>query len=148
MGNIPSSVNGNRRQHNHILDKQRIEAMITQGAILTALNGDISNMEPLKERVTAKEIIDLVQSIPDSGEHIYEWEGEQRITQEWLCGNFAGRGFGGKTIEEAAEKMIDYLYRHIGHKSMVGDAVTGSGFPNLNKVRAYCLAFNDREDIA
>lgn len=92
----------------------------------------------IEEKVTPSEIIELVKRLPDSESHIYEWEGKQCITQEWLCGAFAGRGFEGNTLEEAAQQMIDYLYRQIGHNSMVGICVTESGFPNLSRVYEYC----------
>jgi len=95
------------------------------------------------KRITPTEIIDLVKSLPDADKHIHQEYDCQCITQEWLCGNFAGRGFVGDTIEEAAEKMIQYLYDHIGHKSMVGDSVTNSGFPDLKQVENYCLSFSD-----
>lgn len=100
----------------------------------------------MEKRVTAKEIIELVRSLPDAENHIHEWDGKQCITQEWLCGGFAGRSFEGDTLEEAAEEMIDYLYRHIGHKSMVGDDVTKSGFPNLKRVKEYCLSYFEDEE--
>ena len=94
------------------------------------------------KRIAPNEIIDLVESLPEADKHIYqEYDDKQCITQEWLCGNFAGRGFTGDTIEEAAEKMIQYLYDHIGHKSMVGASVTDSGFPDLKQVKSYCLSF-------
>ena len=89
-------------------------------------------------RITAQEIIDLVKRLPDSDSHIYEEDGKICITQEWLCGTFAGRGFFGETLEEAAEEMIDYLYEHVGHDSFVGKYVTDSGFPDLEKVERYC----------
>jgi hypothetical protein len=94
----------------------------------------------------AEEIIDLVKRLPDSELHIYELSGEHHITQEWLCGNFAGRGFSGDTLEDAASKMIEYLYRHIGHNSMVGDSVTNSGFPDLKKVERYCRRFEEKDN--
>ncbi len=90
------------------------------------------------KRVTPTEIIELIKKLPDVDSHIYEWEGKQCITQEWLCGAFAGRGFEGNTLEETAEELIDYLYKHIGHASMVGRCVTESGFPDLGKVYQYC----------
>lgn len=95
----------------------------------------------MKNKVTASEIIELVRRLPDAENHIYEWDGKQCITQEWLCGGFAGRSFEGDTLEEAADEMIEYLYKHIGHKSMVGYCVTESGFPNIQSVEAYCKSF-------
>ncbi len=97
------------------------------------------------KRVTPKEIINLVKSLPDADQHMHQDSGKQYITQEWLCGAFAGRAFESKTVEGAAEKMIQYLYDHIGHKSMVGDAVTNSGFPDLKQVEDYCLSFDEYE---
>lgn len=40
--------------------------------------------------------------------------------------------------EDAAQQLIDYMYEHIGHNSMVGKSVSESGFPNLEKVYEYC----------
>ena len=87
---------------------------------------------------TAEEIIELVEKLPNADQHIYFEDGKHYITQEFLVGTFAGRGFEGDTLEEAAQKLIDYLYEHIGHKSMVGNEVTKSGFPNLDSVERYC----------
>ena len=92
----------------------------------------------MKTRVTPQQIIELVEKLPDADQHIHIFEHKYYITQEWLVGNFAGRAFEGDTLEEATQKLIDYLYEHIGHDSIVGNAVTRSGFPNLNKVERYC----------
>ena len=59
------------------------------------------------------------------------------ITQEWLCGTFAGRGFEGKTEDEAWEKLEEYLNNHIGHNSWVGNIVTDSGWPDYDRVIKY-----------
>jgi hypothetical protein len=93
----------------------------------------------MSNKVTPEEIIRLVKSLPDAEHHIYKDSDKHYITQEWLCGAFAGRAFASDTLDEAAQKMIDYLYRHIGHNSIVGDCVTKSGFPDLQKVARYCL---------
>ena len=92
----------------------------------------------MENKITPKEIIELIKSLPDSDSHIFENNGEVIVTNEWICGTFAGRGFSGETKEEAAQQLIDYLYRHIGHNSMVGATVTISGFPDLEKVKRYC----------
>lgn len=92
----------------------------------------------MKTRVTPQQIIELVEKLPNADQHIYFEDGKHYITQEFLVGTFAGRGFEGDTLEEATQKLIDYLYEHIGHKSMVGNAVTRSGFPNLDSVERYC----------
>jgi hypothetical protein len=39
----------------------------------------------------------------------------------------------------AAKRLIAYLDRHIGHDSVVGRAVTKSGYPNVDKMREYLL---------
>jgi hypothetical protein len=101
----------------------------------------------MKNKVTAKEIIELVRRLPDAESHIHEWNGKQYITQEWLCGNFAGRSFEADKLEDATEEMIDYLYKHIGHDSMVGDSVTASGFPDLERVEQYCRHIEEEEEI-
>ena len=49
------------------------------------------------------------------------------------------------TLEEAAQEMIDYLYAHIGHESMVGSSVKRSGFPNLKLVEKYCKSYYEEE---
>jgi len=92
----------------------------------------------MERKTTPKEIIELVSKLPDSNLHIYSDEGKQCITQEWLCGSFAGRSFEAENLEDAASEMIEYLFRHIGHDSIVGKAVTDSGFPDLKKVENYC----------
>jgi len=91
------------------------------------------------KRITANEILELIRSLPDADDHIYFFNGHWNVTNEWLCGTFCGRGFSAKKIEVAAEMLIDYLYRHIGHDSMVGREVTASGFPDLKKVKEYCM---------
>lgn len=92
-----------------------------------------------------KKIIELVRRLPDAERYIYEWNGKQCITQEWLCGNFAGRLFEADKLEDAAQEMIEYLYKHIGHESMVGRCVTDSGFPDLKKVEQYCTRLEAEE---
>jgi oligoribonuclease (3'-5' exoribonuclease) len=97
-------------------------------------------------KVTANEIIELVKMLPDSDLHIQKKNESSSITNEWLCGSFAGRGFEAPTLEEAAEELIEYLYKHIGHNSMVGQSVTDSGFPDLKRVKKYCMRFEKLED--
>jgi len=88
-------------------------------------------------KVTPEEIIDLVRRLPDADLHIHSEKGSPSITNEWLVGAFAGRGFTAPTLVEAAQEMINYLYKHISHRSMVGREVTDSGFPDLKKVERY-----------
>lgn len=94
----------------------------------------------MKTKVTPHEIIKLVEKLPNADQHIYFEDGKHYITQEWLVGTFAGRAFEGDTLEEATQNLIDYLYEHIGHGSMVGNAVTRSGFPCLDKMERYCTS--------
>ena len=97
----------------------------------------------MENKITPNEIIELIESLSDSDSHIFEDDGKIVVTNEWLCGSFAGRGFSGDTKEESAQQLIDYLYRHIGHNSMVGATVTISGFPDLEKVKRYCELQSD-----
>ena len=101
----------------------------------------------MKTRVTPQQIIELVEKLPDAGKHIYTEDGKHYITQEWLVGAFAGRAFEGDTLEDATQNLIDYLYEHIGHKSVVGNEVTKSGFPNLNSVERYCTPVVEEDNL-
>lgn len=94
----------------------------------------------IMKRPTATEMLDLIKRLPDSENHIHicNIDGKHCVTNEWFAGAFAGRAFEGDTYEEATEQLIDYMYKHIGHDSMVGKAVTESGFPNLDLVYNYC----------
>lgn len=89
--------------------------------------------------ITPKEILDLIESLPDSESHIFSDEDGITVTSEWLVGNFAGRPFIDTTKEKAAKQLIDYLDMHITHDSMVGSIVRKSGYPDLKKVKEYCL---------
>lgn len=91
-------------------------------------------------RITPKEMLFLIRRLPDSEDHIHICciDGKHCVTNEFFAGAFAGRSFEGDTYEEATEQLIDYMYEHIGHNSIVGKAVTESGFPNLDKVYEYC----------
>lgn len=91
--------------------------------------------------MTPKEILELIRKLPEAEHHvcICPINKKPMVTNEWLCGGFAGRGFDGDTFEEAAQQLIDYLYEHIGHDSIVGNEVTKSGFPDLDRVYQYCL---------
>jgi hypothetical protein len=59
-------------------------------------------------------------------------DGEWLVTNEFLCGGFAGRAFGGQTLEDAAAQLADYFDAHVGHDSIVGQCVTESGWPNMD----------------
>lgn len=85
------------------------------------------------------EILDLIESLPDSESHIFSDEDGITVTSEWLVGNFAGRPFIDTTKEKAAKQLIDYLDMHITHDSIVGNVVRKSGYPDLKKVKEYCL---------
>ena len=91
------------------------------------------------KRVTTEEILNLIRSLPDAEWHIHEFDGLQWVTQEWLVGPLTGFAFDGDTTEQAAEKLIDYLYENIESDDLIGDIVTESGFPDLKKVKEYCL---------
>jgi len=101
------------------------------------------------KRPTAKEVLRLINSLPESDLHISKCpiSGQPCVTNEWFAGGFAGRSFEGKTFEEAAEKLIDYMYEHVGHDSIVGKAVTESGFPDLERVYEYCKPAPVEEEV-
>lgn len=88
--------------------------------------------------ITAEQMKELILNRPDYKDYLYEENGKYIVTQEWLCGTFAGRSFEGGTEKEALKKLINYLYRHMGHDSMVGKIVDESGFPDLHLVENYC----------
>ena len=92
------------------------------------------------EKVTPKQILELINRLPDAESHIHICciDGKHCVTNEWFAGNFAGRSFEADNYEDAAQQLIDYMYEHIGHNSMVGKSVSESGFPNLEKVYEYC----------
>lgn len=89
--------------------------------------------------MSPEDLIKFIESsVPDHGDYLYPNESDEwRITNEWLCGTFAGRGFSGATKEIAAQKLINYFNKHIGHKSIVGHCVTESGWPNLESVKEW-----------
>lgn len=101
------------------------------------------------KRPTAKEILTLIKRLPDAKSHIHICciDGKHCVTNEFFAGAFAGRSFEGDTYEEAAEQLIDYMYEHIGHDSMVGKAVTESGFPDLERVYEYCKPAPVEEEV-
>ena len=100
----------------------------------------------MENKVTPNQIIELITSLPDSEKYIFIDNGKYWVTQEWLCGTFAGRAFVNEILEDAVQEMIDYLYEHIGHDSMVGNSVTKSEFPNLERVKRYCTPIESELD--
>ncbi len=97
---------------------------------------------------TCDELLSFIEGLPGSDSWIFfdGDEGEWNVTNEWLCGTFAGRSFPAKTKEQAALKLINYFNRHIGHDSIVGKCVTDSGWPDLQKVKTYLTEFNKGEE--
>ena len=85
----------------------------------------------------------LLQMIQDSAFGYNDavfYEADKRewwVTSQWLVGSFAARAFTGETKEVAASRLSEYLDRHKGHDSLVGMAVDGSGWPDVEKVRGY-----------
>ena len=87
--------------------------------------------------ITPKQLLEFMEKVPDKEEYLFLTEEGWYITNEWLCGTFAGRAFIGKTKKEAAQKLISYLNQHTNHNSIVGQCVRESGWPDLYKVRNY-----------
>jgi len=92
------------------------------------------------ESPTANEMLKMIKKLPDAESYINICciNAKHCVTTEFFAGAFAGRSFEGDTYEEATEQLLDYMYEHIGHSSIVGKAVTESGFPDLDKVYRYC----------
>lgn len=81
-------------------------------------------------------LIEFIRDDFPSDDHVFEEDGKWTVTDEWLVGTFAGRGFVGGTLDDAARQMIGYLGRHVGHDSVVGRIVTQSGWPDGEAVKA------------
>jgi hypothetical protein len=98
---------------------------------------------------TAQEMLTLIKRLPDAESHIHICciDGTHCVTTEFFAGAFAGRSFEADTYEEATEQLIDYMYEHIGHNSIVGKAVTESGFPDLEKVYEYCKYTSVEDEV-
>ena len=84
-------------------------------------------------------LVVFLESLPDINEYMYQDEEGWHVTNEWLCGTFAGQGFFSETKNGAVEQLMNYLDRHIRHKSMVGHVITESGWPNLDSVKNYLI---------
>lgn len=82
-------------------------------------------------------LVNFVRENFPSGDYILEEGDGWIITDEWLVGTFAGRGFAGDTLADAARQMIDYLNKHIGDDSIVGRIATQSGWPNESAVKEF-----------
>lgn len=83
------------------------------------------------------EVANIIRSLRDSDKYLFVEDGLYHASNEWLCGTFGGRTFQGSTEEEAVENLIEYLDLHNGHNSIVGSAVTKSGWGDLKKVKKY-----------
>lgn len=84
-----------------------------------------------------EQMIELINSLPDSDKHIYKDYQYVTITSEWLVGNFVGRGFSSKTLEQSADDLIKYFNENLNGDSIVGSILRKSGYPNLSKVKKY-----------
>ncbi len=107
---------------------------------------EVNVVSPSDRRERVERLVMFLDTLPDIAEYRYTDDDGYHVTQEWLCGTFAGREFIGETPENAAEQLLDYLDRHIGHDSMVGQSVTESGWPDLEKVKSYLIANFYAED--
>jgi hypothetical protein len=81
---------------------------------------------------------ELIESLPCGSGCIYTAGGDWYVSTEWLVGAISGRGFREAELEDALARMCSYFDQHVGHDSLVGRAVTKSGWPDLERVRAYC----------
>jgi len=83
------------------------------------------------------EMIELINSLPDSDKHIFESDGVVTVTNEWLVGNFAGRSFNSNTLEGAIRQLIIHCNGHLGHNSIAGNCITKSGYPDLVRKKKF-----------
>ena len=120
--------------------RTRIPSEVT--SVKNVATGEVKTMGQTREQG----LVTFLNTLPDIDDYRYEEEGKHHITNEWLCGIFAGRGFVGDTPEDAVRQLIEYLDRHIEHKSMVGASVTESGWPDLEKVKNYLISEFYSED--
>lgn len=135
----------NLNRYIHITKKSNYEKLLKSGMFWEfhpELTGDWEKDKNTFKRPSTKEFLKLIEKLPDSESHMHicNESGKQNyyITNEFFAGSFAGRSFVGDSYESAAEKLIDYMYEHINHNSIVGKAVTDSGFPDLEKLYNYC----------
>ncbi len=98
---------------------------------------EVTNPSDRRERV--ERLVRFLNTLPDGADFVYQEDGEWWATNEWLCGTFAGRGFTDATKEGAVCQLMDYFDKHINHASMVGSSVTESGWPDLDRVKAYLI---------
>lgn len=117
---------------------------ITRKTFETKINLKSKIMKTNK-RPTSIEMLNLIKKLPDAENHIHicPINGKQCVTSEFFAGTFAGRAFDAETLEKATEQLIDYMYEHIGHDSIVGKFITESGFPDMNKLYEYCKPVSD-----
>ena len=95
------------------------------------------------ERITAKELVELLKSLPTKDfMFINKKSGEHIITTLFLVDPFTAETFTVQTYEECAEKIVDYLYRNAESNNTVGEIVRVSGFPDINKFSSYCKTKN------
>jgi len=108
------------------------------------IDSPMDETDKIKDRVKPTEIIELIKRLPYSEAYITEDKGKFYISDGWLIRWQSSRLFEGDTLEEAAEKMIDYFYSNVKFNSLIGQDIKFSGFPYLKKVEEYCL--NRKQD--
>ncbi len=94
---------------------------------------------PSERSERVERLVMFLNTLPDGADFVYQEDGEWWATNEWLCGTFAGRGFTDTTKDGAVGQLMAYLDKHINHASMVGSSVTESGWPDLDRVKAYLI---------
>lgn len=90
-----------------------------------------------RQDVPSTDWLAFIKALPGSENYVYQDKDGCWVTQEWLCGASAGRGFVGETFEAACAEMVEYLNSHIGHDSAIGNMVKASGWPNQKMVKEY-----------
>ena len=81
---------------------------------------------------------ELIESLSCGVGCIYADDDDWCVSTDWLVGFICARSFREVNREDALAQMCSYFDQHVGHDSLVGRMVTKSGWPDLERVRAYC----------
>lgn len=111
---------------------------LTIGQLKRLINESINDLDLMDP----DDLVTFIKMLPKSKHYIFNDNGKWVVTDEWLCGAFAGKGFEGDTPQEAAAQLIDYFNKHIGHESMVGSMITRSGWPDIQKVISFLKKYS------
>lgn len=95
--------------------------------------------------IHTNDVENIINQLPEKDYYLYYHEDAWWVTNEWLCGTFAGRAFQSDTKEGAIQELIEYFNNHKGHESIVGRCVDDSGWPNVELVTRYVMKSYEEE---